>query len=443
MAALSAQAQVNVNSSPNIVGSGARALGMGGAFIAIADDATAASWNPGGLTQLEAPEISIVYSWKWIEEDFDSWSHPELGGSFDVNFDDLNYLSVVYPIPWTFGGRNFVLGLNYQKQYDFDRKLKINFKDITALPFGNIFDIFTRVNYSQNGSLASLSPAFGFEVTDKLSLGVVANIWDESLLPSNEWKERTQFRTRFRINGATPTYSWGEINENYDNFDGTNYTLGLLYKPNDRWGFGAVYHTKFAADVDYTQVFRTRPGFAVTYSREDRRIEWPSAYGAGVSYRFPNDKLTLSLDLTRRNWDEFVESDAFGTRRSPISGELKKYRYHEPTYTLRFGGEYVFVDASKPRQTILPSLRAGLFYDPEPSSNPKDRLWGLARGDGDVDDYYGVTLGLGLLFHNRVNVDMAYQYRWGDEVRKDTFSLPGTAADVEQHTLYMSTVIYF
>lgn len=26
---------------------------MGGAFIAVADDATAASWNSGGLTQLE------------------------------------------------------------------------------------------------------------------------------------------------------------------------------------------------------------------------------------------------------------------------------------------------------------------------------------------------------------------------------------------------------
>ena len=48
-----AQAQINqqtrINSSPNPIGSGARAQGMGGAFIAIADDATAASWNPGGL----------------------------------------------------------------------------------------------------------------------------------------------------------------------------------------------------------------------------------------------------------------------------------------------------------------------------------------------------------------------------------------------------------
>ena len=54
------RARVEIPSSPNPVGSGARALGMGGAFIAVADDATAASWNPGGLIQLGFPEFSYV-----------------------------------------------------------------------------------------------------------------------------------------------------------------------------------------------------------------------------------------------------------------------------------------------------------------------------------------------------------------------------------------------
>jgi hypothetical protein len=38
----------------------ARAFGMGGAFLARADDATAASWNPAGLSYLRAPELSFV-----------------------------------------------------------------------------------------------------------------------------------------------------------------------------------------------------------------------------------------------------------------------------------------------------------------------------------------------------------------------------------------------
>ena len=35
-------------------------MGMGGAFLARADDATAASWNPAGLSYLRLPEVSLV-----------------------------------------------------------------------------------------------------------------------------------------------------------------------------------------------------------------------------------------------------------------------------------------------------------------------------------------------------------------------------------------------
>ena len=33
---------------------------MGGAFLARADDATAASWNPAGLSYLRRPEFTVV-----------------------------------------------------------------------------------------------------------------------------------------------------------------------------------------------------------------------------------------------------------------------------------------------------------------------------------------------------------------------------------------------
>ncbi len=38
---------------------GARSIGFGGAFVALADDATAAFANPAGLVQLLRPEVSI------------------------------------------------------------------------------------------------------------------------------------------------------------------------------------------------------------------------------------------------------------------------------------------------------------------------------------------------------------------------------------------------
>ena len=45
---------------------GARSLGIGGAFVALADDATAAYANPAGLTQLVRPEMSVEgRSWRY------------------------------------------------------------------------------------------------------------------------------------------------------------------------------------------------------------------------------------------------------------------------------------------------------------------------------------------------------------------------------------------
>jgi len=44
---------------PNSFGIGPRAMGMGGAFTAVADDASAAYWNVAGLSQLTAYEIAL------------------------------------------------------------------------------------------------------------------------------------------------------------------------------------------------------------------------------------------------------------------------------------------------------------------------------------------------------------------------------------------------
>ncbi|HPT47104.1 MAG TPA: UPF0164 family protein, partial [Candidatus Rifleibacterium sp.] len=44
------------------MGVGARALGMGSAFTAVADDSTASFWNPAGLARLEKSEGSFMHA---------------------------------------------------------------------------------------------------------------------------------------------------------------------------------------------------------------------------------------------------------------------------------------------------------------------------------------------------------------------------------------------
>ncbi len=48
--------------SPFARGAGSRGLGMGGAFVAIADDASALIWNPGGLARLERLSLEADYA---------------------------------------------------------------------------------------------------------------------------------------------------------------------------------------------------------------------------------------------------------------------------------------------------------------------------------------------------------------------------------------------
>jgi hypothetical protein len=49
-----------------LLGVGARAVGMGEAFTGLADDASAAYWNPAGLTQLKGIELLSMYN-SWFE----------------------------------------------------------------------------------------------------------------------------------------------------------------------------------------------------------------------------------------------------------------------------------------------------------------------------------------------------------------------------------------
>lgn len=474
LCALTAAWGQEINSSPSIVGSGARALGMGGAFIAVADDATAASWNPGGLTQLERPEVSVVYNWKWLGEQWDDTPFILPEDDYQVRLDNINYFSIAYPFRRTIAGRNFVVSLNYLRRFDYDRSFDFRGRFSQPGP-GWINNARANVGFDQRGSLATLSPAFGFELTDRISCGAVLNLWDSDLVPDNGWESLTLRRSVGTVivtgGGVLPALGWHDTYKKYDDFEGTNYSFGILYKPTERLSIGAVYHTKFVSHVDYTRMDRAG-AVPLGYYKTRLRIEWPSTIGLGVAYRFPNDKLTVSLDVTRQDWDQYVQidprssviADSFQHRRnspplallnfwphrvSPITSLPKWMSPHDPTYTVRLGAEYVFVNPNKPLKKYLPSLRAGMFYDPEPASGREEHWWGVDPiGDGEPEDYYGVTLGAGVLIKNRVNIDAAYQYRWGDDVKRDTLVDEGQLehgfeVSASQHSFYLSTVIYF
>ncbi len=60
------------------MGVGARALGMGSAFTAMADDSTAAFWNPAGLARLEKSEASFMHADLTMDREYNFFNYAHI-----------------------------------------------------------------------------------------------------------------------------------------------------------------------------------------------------------------------------------------------------------------------------------------------------------------------------------------------------------------------------
>ena len=83
------------------IGVGARALGMGGAFVAVADDPTATVWNPAGLARVEKLAFTFMYTGSY---DFDR-SHNYFGYAQSFGLGSIG-------IGWTNAGWDEFQGYN-------------------------------------------------------------------------------------------------------------------------------------------------------------------------------------------------------------------------------------------------------------------------------------------------------------------------------------------
>ncbi|MEK6542886.1 MAG: PorV/PorQ family protein, partial [Elusimicrobiota bacterium] len=122
-------------------GAGGRPLAMGGAFYAIADDATAAYWNPAGLGVLERKEFTAMYAQLFAETTlgFIAYAHPLPGkGTIGVTYTQL-----------TSGG--------------FEKVRLVTDAN------GNITDLITEGTFEDSQS--GLGLAWGKAISGKLSLG--------------------------------------------------------------------------------------------------------------------------------------------------------------------------------------------------------------------------------------------------------------------------------
>ncbi len=442
--------------TPDPVGAGARAAGMSNAFIAIADDATAASWNPAGLVQLERPEIAIVGSLLKLRHDFSATSEPEFGGDFEDDFSELNFLSFTAPLPRPIFDRNATISLSYQRRFDFNQSFegRVSSASVLDLEPPVLLNQRTTLHFDQEGSLSTISPAFAIELTRELSVGAALNLWRSTFLSDNGWKQTTRVNG-VSLLGASTSLSRGVSSEAYEDFSGENFTLGMLWKPNPRWSFGLRYDTAFTGTADYTAHDRelrfrlggNRPLFNGNTTHEKREISFSDTLALGMAWR-PNDRLTVALDVSRTDWNDLIVKDRRGHRFSMVDGTDRDNPFQktdfDPTWAVRLGAEYVFIP-KEPGEDLpwLWTLRGGLSYEEEPASGRSSRNY-FSKGDGNADQFYGISLGAGVLIGQRVNIDLAWQMRYGPGVNGDLN--PGVAGfddDELRHRLLLSTVVYF
>ena len=410
--------QVGIASSPNPVGSGARAIGMGGAFIGVADDATAASWNPAGLIWLEKPEVSIVGDYSLRKEEIYSSQRPEINNTARVDHTQLNYFSIAYPFHFH---RNMIVSLNYQRLYDFKRSFtyRRNY-------FSSSLDLEQYIDYQQSGFVGALGLAAAVQITPKISLGLTLNLWTEKLLWQNGWEESYKEHSIGTIGGLKTTIDT-QIDHSYSDFSGLNGNIGVLWNITYNFTVGAVFKSPFTASIKHEYRIEQVQTFGqpfITNDQEDVELDMPLSYGLGFSWRF-SDTFTVDIDLYRTQWSDYILTDGNGNEFSPIDGRPKSYSNVKDTTQLRMGCEYLFILEEK--DIVIP-IRTGIFYDPEPS-------------EGSPKDFYGFSLGSGIVYKKLI-FDMAYQFRWGDDVDTGN-SIATSDADISQHLFLASLIFHF
>lgn len=424
-----------------IVGAGARAFGMGGTFIAIADDATAASWNPGGLGQLEKPELSMVLRYQNYRTlqpaniTSGGFTGPQDKDGNSYNFD---FLSFTYPI--RIGNFKIVPQVSYQRSISFDLDTRTNDVLFSTLvsPGDQIDGTFTETD-NFTGGIDMISFSVGSKLFGWLNIGVSTNLF------MNRFQGNISRESRGEIyRAATP--SLGEDFEEHwsrgitIDIKGVNVNVGVLVEVFKNFQVGAVYKNPFSIDIDYaiTYLQETRISGQTTAKIDTRHsgvstLRWPRTWGIGVSLR-PSDPLTLSVDFTSTRWSRAILknfkylAEGEGTDLyfpTLVAVKAAGREKQVDSQQLRGGLEYVAIN----KKNLFIPLRLGIFTDTQffsDSSGKRVTLFGIAGGVG--------------LKKGAFSFDAAILYEFGNYLRENTDYSYTSFADLR---VYFSTIFNF
>lgn len=309
----------------NLNGNGSKAIAMGGAFVGLADDYSAVFWNPAGLTQMKETQLSVfgtdiipkgTYKWDLvgIDTQMESKHYPSGGLGFFKPLSPNVVIGIYAHVPSGIGGT-----------WKGD--------ELAVLSGGVPF------KWSSQVGIMSVSPAVAFKVSDQFSLGLAVNV-NYGLLKMKR-----------------PT-GLGQYEEDLNGI-AFNATLGLMFKPSDRFSIGLSFKTPMKVKVKGDA---TMPGAAIyalpTMDEGEREATWPMWFGAGIAIK-PTDSLTVTVDAQYTNWKKMESIPIAYTNPGWIAffeaGSELQLRWKDAVQW-RFGLEYKVSEAF--------ALRGGFYTDP-------------------------------------------------------------------------------
>lgn len=407
--------EIQTGSQFNFSTPGARSLGLGGAFLAAADDATAAYANPGGLTQLAEPEASLeARGWAFRSLYVDRGHSPDTGltgngidtidglqeGSLEDQVEGLSFLSFVYPR----GRWSFAL---YRHQLaSFEASLEMQG------PFLGDRVGIDRIRPARSHlslEIVHYGLAAAYRLSDSFSLGLGISSFELDLASRTDRYGLNQLSGDPLQDQLTGNF-YGPADFKPENINNTQLqkgddrgvaaTLGLLWKISGAWSLGAVWRQGPELDFEATFVdgpLSPTPGAVDPVLGGQGRYQVPDVLGLGLAYRL-TDSVLVTLDWDRVQYSDLT-AELVNLLRA-FEGDRGRFEVDDAD-EIHLGFEYLGLAARFPW-----SLRLGAWHDPDHKIRYLGTNENLLTRFRPGDDELHVAGGLGLVVR-RLQIDVA------------------------------------
>jgi len=373
---------------------GARATGMGGAYVSIADDATASEANPAGLTALLRPEFSFEGKGIQFTQHVNNFSSTGPFNNFTVLSKDFksslfspSFASLVFPL------RRFVFSVYRYELVNFESAFYTEGSFISGKTDGSSF---FPVSSDTKLRVVNWGGSAAFKFNEMFSIGLsggLSNIDVNSTL------------ARYRLEYFLPQ-TLANIAQINDNNGKAFINVGVIFKPAENFSFGATYKRRPEFTLHHSFTFSNFP----TDSTNIKQIHFnvPSSWSVGASYR-PTDVLTIAFDAVGINYSALTKDFVPTIDEAAVTASDYKV---DNGVELHGGAEYVLV-----LRSVSFVLRAGFYTepdnrirwvgaignDPNTMSDRQDEAALFQSGDS----YFHTTFGLGIVLSNNLQFDVA------------------------------------